>query len=72
MGMRALNGVSESELGSLSPKRDRTFVGDTARAFLLAATAGDIHVGQGSSVSMRELTELCLKVAGSRAKIVSV
>jgi NAD dependent epimerase/dehydratase len=74
---QALNGAAEIELGNLSPKRDLTFVSDTARAFLLAATMKNIegetiHFGQGSAVSVRELAKLCLKVTGSRAKIVSV
>ena len=74
---QALSGVDRIELGSLAPKRDLTFVADTARAFCLAATTPGIegetiHFGQGSAVSMGELAEQCLVVAGSSANVVSV
>jgi dTDP-glucose 4,6-dehydratase len=74
---QVLKGFPEVKIGNMLPKRDLTFVTDTARAFLLAATAKNvegetIHFGQGSAISMVELTELCLKVTGSRAKIVSI
>ena len=74
---QALAGMDRIELGSLAPKRDLTFVADTARAFCLAATTPGIdgetiHFGQGSAVSVGELAEQCLEVAGSSAKIVSV
>jgi NAD dependent epimerase/dehydratase len=74
---QALNGATEIQLGNLRPKRDLTYVGDTARAFLYAATVRDIegetiHFGQGSAVSVRRLAEMCLKGARCRAKIVSV
>jgi NAD dependent epimerase/dehydratase len=75
--IQALNGAKKIELGSLSPRRDLTFVSDTARAFLLAATAvgieGEtIHFGQGSAVSIGELAELCLNVTNVKAPIVSM
>jgi dTDP-glucose 4,6-dehydratase len=74
---QALNGATVIQLGNLQPKRDLTFVGDTARAFLLAATVKGIegetiHFGQSSAVTIGELAKQCLKVASSRAKIVSV
>jgi dTDP-glucose 4,6-dehydratase len=74
---QALKGNAEIRVGSLSPKRDLTFVTDTARAFLLAATVKDIegqtiHFGQGSAISIGDLTELCLKVTASPGKIVLV
>ena len=74
---QALRGAERIELGNLTPKRDLTYVGDTARAFVLAATAPGIegetiHLGQGSAVSIGELAERCLKVAGSHAPVVSV
>jgi dTDP-glucose 4,6-dehydratase len=72
-----LKGFPEIKIGNMSPKRDLTFVTDTARAFLLAATAKGvegqtIHFGQGSAISVGELTKLCLKITGSSARIVSV
>ena len=73
---QAIAGFKEIYLGNLAPKRDLTFVEDTVRAFLLAATTPDIegeviHFGQGSAVTIAELAQLCLDVVGSRAKIVS-
>ena len=73
---QALSGAEEIHLGSLEPKRDLTFVEDTAHAFLLAVNAvgieGEtIHFGQGAAVSVGDLAQLCLDVAGSTARIVS-
>jgi len=74
---QALRGKTEILVGNLAPKRDLTFVTDTARAFLMAATVKDIegqtiHFGQGKAISIRDLIELCLEVAASSARIVSV
>ena len=74
---QALNGASEIRLGNLEPKRDLTFVEDTARAFLLAAEAPGIegeviHFGQGQAVSVGELAQRCLDAVGSKARIISV
>lgn len=73
---QAIAGIQEIHLGNLTPKRDLTFVEDTARAFLLAAEAPDIegeviHFGQGSAVSVAEIAQLCLEVVGSSAQIIS-
>jgi len=74
---QAFKGATEIKLGNLTPQRDLTFVTDTARAFVLAATASGIdgetiHFGQGSAISVRELAELCLEAAGRRATLMSV
>jgi nucleoside-diphosphate-sugar epimerase len=74
---QALSGANEIKIGNASPKRDLTFVSDTARAFLLAAVAKNIegqtiHFGQESAMSMGELTKLCLRVVGSSAKVTLV
>jgi NAD dependent epimerase/dehydratase len=74
---QALNGVSEIRLGNLDPKRDLTFVEDTARAFVLAAETpgleGEvIHFGQGEAVTVGELAQKCLDAVGSQARIISV
>jgi NAD dependent epimerase/dehydratase len=71
---QAFKGAKEIELGNLTPQRDLTFVTDTARAFVLAATATGIegetiHFGQGSAISVRELAERCLEVAGKPATL---
>lgn len=72
---QALAGRTEIRLGSLTPKRDLTFVQDTARAFALALEAPgiegqEIHFGQGWAVSVGELAERCLAAANSSARIV--
>jgi NAD dependent epimerase/dehydratase len=74
---QALNGYSEIKIGNPAAERDLTFVSDIARAFLLAATVKGIegetiHFGQGSAISVNDLTALCLKVVGSQARIVTV
>lgn len=74
---QALCGAKHIRLGSLSPKRDLTYVTDTARAFLLAATTPGIegttiHFGQGSAVTVGELAQLCLRIVGSEASIDTV
>lgn len=74
---QALAGVEEIRLGNLDPRRDLTFVEDTARAFVLAGEAQGIegetiHFGQGQAVSVGELAQRCLDVVGSSARIVSV
>ena len=73
---QALAGAATITLGSLRPRRDLTFVRDTARAFLLAATTPNIegetiHFGQGTANSVAEIAKLCLQAVGSQAKIVS-
>ncbi len=73
---QALAGAKTIKLGNLKPKRDLTFVADTARAFLLAATVPSIegetiHFGQGVARSVAEVAALCLDAAGSKAEIIS-
>ena len=74
---QALKGAEVIQLGNLEPKRDLTFVEDTARAFVLAAETPGIegqlvHFGQGEAVSIGELAQRCLDVVGSKARLVSV
>ena len=74
---QALTGAQEIRLGNLDPKRDLTFVEDTARAFLLAAETPGIegeviHFGQGEAVTVGEIAQKCLQAVGSAAKVVSV
>jgi NAD dependent epimerase/dehydratase len=73
---QALSDASEIRLGNLAPQRDLTFVGDTARAFALAAEmpgieGETIHFGQGEAISIGELAQKCIEVTGSQARIVS-
>jgi NAD dependent epimerase/dehydratase len=74
---QAFKGAKEVELGNLTPERDLTFVRDTARAFVLAATTSGIegetiHFGQGRAISMGELAQMCLEAADRTARLVSV
>ena len=73
---QALSGAKSIKLGNLKPLRDLTFVHDTARAFLLAATVPGIegqtiHFGHGAAHSVADIAEACLNAAGSKAKIIS-
>ncbi len=75
--VQALSGADCIELGNLTARRDLTYVGDTAEAFLLAATTPGIegetiHIGQGDAVSIGDLAEQCVQAAGSQARVVSV
>src|SRR4051794_40150880 len=74
---QALSGAESIELGELSPRRDFTYVADTARAFALAAEAADIegetiHFGQGAAVSVGEIAERCVALVGRRIEIKTV
>ena len=66
----------EIRLGSLQPVRDFTFVTDTARAFIAAAASGErgrgrrSTPGSGRGITIGDLAELILKLAGSDAEIV--
>jgi nucleoside-diphosphate-sugar epimerase len=74
---QAFKGAKEIEWGNLTPERDLIFVRDTARAFVLAATASGIegetiHFGQGFAISVGELAHMCREAAGPTARLVSV
>lgn len=71
-----LAGASQINLGALTPKRDFTFVTDTAEGFARAACASvepgtTVQLGTGRTVSIGELVEMCLKVTGGTAEIVT-
>jgi nucleoside-diphosphate-sugar epimerase len=71
-----LSGRSTVTLGSLTPRRDLTFVTDTARAFVAAldkkGIEGEvIHFGQGSAVSVGELADLCFSVLKKKGRVVT-
>lgn len=70
-----LSGQDKLMLGSLHPKRDFTFVTDTADGFIRIAEAptepGDIvQLGSGDCVSIGELVEICRKLTGSNLQVV--
>ncbi|HET8614182.1 MAG TPA: SDR family NAD(P)-dependent oxidoreductase, partial [Actinomycetales bacterium] len=71
-----LAGADELRLGDLSPKRDFTYVGDTADGFVRAALTDVapgtvIQLGTGRTESIGDIVELCRTVTGSDAKVVT-
>jgi NAD dependent epimerase/dehydratase len=69
-----LAGVERLHLGSLSPRRDFTFVSDTVDGFVRAATTGldageIVQLGTGTTVSIGELVERCQSVVGTDAEV---
>jgi UDP-glucose 4-epimerase len=71
-----LAGAEQIKLGDVTPKRDFTFVTDTADGFVRAALSDvapgtTIQLGTGRTVSVGEVVEICKKVTGSGAEIVT-
>ncbi|MEO7754309.1 MAG: SDR family NAD(P)-dependent oxidoreductase [Terracoccus sp.] len=69
-------GAGELRLGDLSPKRDFTYVTDTADGFVRAAVAdlepgATIQLGTGRTVSVAEVVELCKKVTDNDAEVIT-
>lgn len=69
-----LAGADEIHLGSTSPRRDFTYVTDTARAFVSAAVADlepgeTVHLGTGTAWSIGEVVDRCMAVTGRQAEI---
>jgi NAD dependent epimerase/dehydratase len=69
-----LAGKREIELGSLSPRRDLTYVGDTVAGFVKAATAPGIagetiQLGTGTAVSVGEMVETACQALGVEATV---
>ncbi len=66
---------SSVRLGSLEPRRDLTFVKDTARGFIAAATVPGavgqtIQLGFQSEISVAELVDLAGRILGKKLRIV--
>jgi NAD dependent epimerase/dehydratase len=69
-----LAGVTDVRLGSVSPRRDFTYVADTCQGFVCAATAdlarGEVvQLGTGTAISIGELFDLCVKILGVDAEV---
>ncbi len=67
---QAVSDKPDIYLGALSPVRDLTYVSDTVRGFLAAATAENaigetINLGVGKGVTIGELAEKLLQILGS-------
>lgn len=61
--LQLLDGTGVLKLGSLTPTRDFTYVGDTVAAFLAAGTAAEvegleINLGTGTEISVGDLVKL--------------
>lgn len=71
-----LTDASQVRLGSLTPKRDFTYVSDTVEGFVRAADAGldpgeVVQLGTGEALSIGELFGLCCEVVGVEAEPVA-
>lgn len=71
-----LAGCTEVRLGSLTPRRDLTFVTDTVDGFIRMASSNLPHgslvqLGTGHSVSIGDLFDLCRKVTNLEAQAVT-
>lgn len=71
-----LSGQKTIALGNLSPRRDLTFVTDTAQAFVAAMErkgidGETIHFGQGAAVSVQELADMCCRILKKRCRIIT-
>jgi UDP-glucose 4-epimerase len=71
-----LAGAETLRLGAVSPRRDFTYVTDTAAGFVRAAVADlppgeTVQLGTGRTYSVLEVVELCMKVTGRQADVVT-
>ena len=70
-----LEGGEELHLGSLTPRRDLTFVTDTCAGLIAlgscdAAVGRDVNLGAGKDVAIGDLASLLLEMTDSKARIV--
>ncbi len=70
---QAIEGESLS-LGSLDPRRDLTYVGDTVAGFLAAAASDEaigrtVQLGTGSDVTIGQIVELVSELVGHRLTV---
>ena len=71
-----LNGNKELCLGSLHPTRDLNYVQDICKGFIALAECDEaigkeVNIGSGNEISIGDLANLLIKIAGANAKIVS-
>lgn len=71
-----LGGMREIRLGSLTPKRDFTYVGDTVDGFIRSAEAdlspGEVvQLGTGETISIGDLFSLCCRVLDVEASVLT-
>jgi NAD dependent epimerase/dehydratase len=73
---QVLAGGDTLRLGSVGPVRDLTYVGDTVRGFLHAGVAERavgqvINLGTGQGISIGELAQMTMQIAGHKLAIVT-
>lgn len=71
---QVLSGSKEIKVGSILPKRDFTYVDDTARALVLAESKKDIdgetiQLGTGETISVGDLIEVIREITGKEFAI---
>ncbi|MEC8432684.1 MAG: GDP-mannose 4,6-dehydratase, partial [Planctomycetota bacterium] len=71
---RQLMDTGELKLGALTPRRDFTYVTDTARGFIELAQCDSaigetVNLGTGISHSIEEIAGTCMKIAGKTSVI---
>jgi UDP-glucose 4-epimerase len=71
-----LTGATEVHLGRLDPLRDFTYVTDTVDGFVRMATSdvapgNTIQLGTGSMISIGDLFDLCCRVTGREARVLT-
>ncbi|TDE10592.1 SDR family NAD(P)-dependent oxidoreductase [Jiangella asiatica] len=71
-----LSGATTVRLGSLSPRRDLTYVADTVDGFVRLAGAdlepgAVVQLGTGQAVSIRQLFAICCEATGIEATVVT-
>ncbi len=69
-------GATEIHLGAVSPTRDFNFVTDTAAGFVALAACDQAlgratNIGSGREISIGDLVELCCKITGRTATVVT-
>lgn len=73
--VQVLAGADRLSLGSLSPTRDLTFVGDTAKGFLAVAEGkgglGEVfNMGSGFEIPMTDVVDMICEIAGRKIEVV--
>lgn len=73
---QALTSLRQIKLGAVTPTRDFIYVTDTTQGFIACAKADEtignvINIGSSFEISIREVTEIILKLIESEAQIVT-
>lgn len=71
-----LDGASCLKIGSVSPRRDFSYVADTVAGMIAVHDSSNavgevINIGSGTDVSIGDLVQLCMEITGQQAEVVS-